>query len=258
MAKSKGVIIQSVARAMDILEYFNKIKEMGISEISECMGLSKSTVFGLVNTLVNYGYLEQDSENKKYKLGIKLFELGCTVEKRLDLRNEARPFCEKISKAYGQTVHLATHYEGEVVYIDKFDMPDFPISYSQVGKRAPMSCTGVGKAMLAYLPWEYVQRFIVSKGFPLKTEKSIKTVEELKECLFEIRRNGYAIDDEEILIGLRCVAAPIFNHKNEPIAAISLSGMVNKMTDDVIKEMAKDIIDCTRAISNSLGCKKDN
>ncbi|MGL4791284.1 MAG: IclR family transcriptional regulator, partial [Anaerotignaceae bacterium] len=212
MANSEGVIIQSVARAMDILEHFNDKKDMGISEISACMGLSKSTVYGLVNTLVTYGYLEQDMETKKYKLGMKLFELGCTVEKRLDLRNEARPFCEKISKQYGQTVHLATHYEGEVVYIDKFDMPDFLITYSQVGKRAPMSCTGVGKAMLAYLPKEYCEKHIISKGFSLKTPKSINSYEQLMEVLSDVRKFGYAMDDEEIEIGLRCVAAPIFNH----------------------------------------------
>ena len=115
---------------------------MGISEISECMNLSKSTVYGLVNTLVSYGYLEQDGSTKKYKLGMKLFEMGRAVESRMDLRSEARPFCEMLSQKYGQTVHLATHCEGEVVYIDKFDMPDFLITYSQVGKRAPMTCTG--------------------------------------------------------------------------------------------------------------------
>ena len=255
MANAEGVIIQSVARAMDILEHFNRKKEMGISEISGCMGLSKSTVYGLVNTLVVYGFLEQDQETKKYKLGMKLFEMGCTVEKRLDLRNTARPFCEKISKSYGQTVHLATHYEGEVVYIDKFDMPDFLITYSQVGKRAPMSCTGVGKAMLAYLPLEYSKKYIIDKGIVVKTFKSIKDEEELVKDLELIRKRGYAVDDEEIEIGLKCVAAPIFNHKGEPIAAISLSGMANRMVDEVVEEMSVDIRRCAKNISAQLGYK---
>lgn len=257
MANSEGVIIQSVARALDILDHFNKKKEMGISEISQCMELSKSTVYGLVNTLAAYGYLEQNLETKKYSLGMKLFELGCVVEKRLDLRNEARPFCEKISKQYGQTVHLATHYEGEVVYIDKFDMPDFLITYSQVGKRAPMSCTGVGKAMLAYLPWEYSKKYVVEKGFCIKTPKSIKSEEELKSELEVITKKGYSIDDEEIEIGLRCVAAPVFNHKGEPVAAISLSGMANKMTEEVVEEMSSDVMKCAADISLHLGYIKN-
>ena len=255
MANTQGVIIQSVARAMDILEHFDNKKEMGISEIAECMNLSKSTVYGLVNTLVIYRYLEQNSETKKYKLGIKLFELGCTVEHRLDLRNEARPFGEMISKKHGQTVHLATHHEGEVVYIDKFDMPDFIVSYSQVGRRAPMSCTGVGKAILAYLPWEYSQEYILTKGLPIKTSKSIKTEKELYEDLEKTRARGYAIDDEEIEIGLKCVAAAIFNHKKEPVAAISLSGIASKLTDEAVKIMSEDVIMCARSISNQLGYK---
>jgi len=255
MANSNGVMIQSVARAMEIMEHFNNKKEMGLSEIAECMELSKSTVYGLINTLVAYRYLEQDSETKKYKLGMKLFELGCTVEKRLDLRNEARPFCEMISKKYGQTVHLATHHEGEVVYIDKFDMLNFIITYSQVGKRAPMSCTGVGKALLAYLPWEYSKKYILEKSFVVKTSKSIKSEEELYEELENIKRRGYSIDDEEIETGLKCVAAAIFNHKKEPVAAISLSGMTNKMTDEAIEIMSDDIMQCAKDISIQLGYK---
>ena len=255
MANSNGVMIRSVARAMEIVEHFNNNKEMGLSEIAECMKLSKSTVYGLINTLVTYRYLEQNSETKKYKLGMKLFELGATVEKRLDLRNEARPFCEMISKKYGKTVHLATHHEGEVVYIDKFDMPDFIITYSQVGKRAPMNCTGVGKALLAYLPWEYSKKYILEKGFAIKTSKSIKDEKSLSKELEDIKKRGYAIDDEEIEIGLKCVAAVIFNHKKEPVAAISLSGMTNKMTDEAIKIMSNDIMQCAKEISIQLGYK---
>ena len=162
MANSDGVLVQSVARALEILELFRQRKELGISEISSAMGLSKSTVYGLVNTLVTFGYLEQISENRKYKLGIHLFELGSAVVERLDLRQEARRYCEELSKRYGQTVHLATHWEGEVIYVDKFDMPDFIITYSQAGKRAPMSCTGVGKAMLAFLPMDYIKKYVLS------------------------------------------------------------------------------------------------
>ena len=123
MANSDGVLVQSVARALEILELFRQRKELGISEISSAMGLSKSTVYGLVNTLVTFGYLEQISENRKYKLGIHLFELGSAVVERLDLRQEARRYCEELSKRYGQTVHLATHWEGEVAGVGKCHIP---------------------------------------------------------------------------------------------------------------------------------------
>ena len=258
MANSDGVLVQSVARALEILELFRQRKELGISEISSAMGLSKSTVYGLVNTLVTFGYLEQISENRKYKLGIHLFELGSAVVERLDLRQEARRYCEELSKRYGQTVHLATHWEGEVIYVDKFDMPDFIITYSQAGKRAPMSCTGVGKAMLAFLPMDYIKKYVLSKALPIKTEKTIKNADELLKELEKIRQFGYAIDDEEIEIGLRCVAAPIFNSKGQVVAAISLSGMSTKMTGDVMKAATYDIVNCAKSISARLGCLNIN
>ncbi len=256
MANAQGVLVQSVARALEILELFQKKQEMGISELSEAMGLSKSTIYGLVNTLVTFGYLEQNEETKKYRLGMKLFELGTTVEQRMDLRREARPYCEDIARRYGQTVHLATHWEGEVVYIDKFDQPDFLISYSQVGKRAPMSCTGVGKALLAYLPQTYLEQYVFTKPLPQKTRNSLSTKEALLKNLETVRRLGYAVDDEEIELGLRCVAAPIFNHQGQPVAAVSLSGMVNKMTPDVLKALAADLVSCAAAISAQLGYQK--
>ena len=256
MANAQGVLVQSVARALEILELFQNKREMGISELGEAMGLSKSTIYGLVNTMVTFGYLEQNSETKKYRLGMKLFELGTTVEARMDLRREARPFCGAIAKRYGQTVHLATHWEGEVVYIDKFDQPDFLISYSQVGKRAPMSCTGVGKALLAYLPQSYLEQYVFPKPLPQKTSHSLSTKEALLENLETVRRLGYAVDDEEIELGLRCVAAPIFNHQGQPVAAVSLSGMVNKMTPEVLASLAADLVSCAAAISAQLGYKQ--
>lgn len=130
--------------------------ELGISEIAERMDLSKSTTYGLVNTLTAFGYLEQ-TENKKYRLGLKLFELGNLVQSRMDVRMEARPYCQLLADKYRTTVHLATHSEGEIIYIDKVDNNSSVVVYSQIGKRAPMYCTGVGKAILAFLPEEYME-----------------------------------------------------------------------------------------------------
>ena len=256
MANKEGVTIQSLERAIEILELFKFTKELGISEISQGMSLSKSTVYGLVNTLVKYNYLEQDGESKKYRLGMRLFEMGSLVESRLDIRSEAKPFCEELSKKYGLTVHLATHYEGEVVYIEKYDEPDYIIIYSQVGKRAPMTCTGVGKAMLAYLGEEYVEKYILTKPFVVKTEKSISSKEMLFERLEEIRKLGFAMDDEEIAQGLKCVAAPIFDKKGNVTAAISISGMASRMDSDTVKEISQDMLKVSAEISARIGYRK--
>jgi IclR family KDG regulon transcriptional repressor len=257
LANREGVTIQSLERAFDILELFEKQKEMGISEISTGIGLSKSTVYGLVNTLVKYNYLEQDLENKKYRLGMRLFEMGSLVEGRMDIRREAKPYCEMLSQKYGLTVHLATHYEGEVVYIDKYDQPDFMIVYSQVGKRAPMTCTGVGKAMLAFLGDKYIEKYVLSRPFEVKTLKSISNSQMLYERLEEIRKAGFARDDEEIAVGLRCRAVPIFGSKNRVVGAMSISGMVSELDDEKCKSISDDLIKCSMEISNRLGYRKN-
>mgnify|MGYP000320306336 CR=1 FL=1 len=147
--EKRGVIVQSVARALTMISCFANDTELGISEIAERMDLSKSTTYGLVNTLTAFGYLEQ-TENKKYRLGLKLFELGNLVQSRMDVRMEARPYCQLLADKYRTTVHLATHSEGEIIYIDKVDNNSSVVVYSQIGKRAPMYCTGVGKAILAF------------------------------------------------------------------------------------------------------------
>ena len=252
MANKEGALVQSVLKAGNILNLFIKKTELGISDIADEMGMSKSTAYGLVNTLVEAGFLEQDSSSKKYKLGLKLFELGNLVEKRMDIREEARPFCSELVQKYGQTVHLATHSDGEVLYIDKFDDPDFLIVYSQVGKRAPMSITGVGKAMLAFLGDEYAEKFITDK-LVVKTPNSISTKEQLLSELEIIRKRGYAIDDEEIQPGLRCVAAPVFSKGGKVAAAVSISGMTNIISKEKIDIIAEDVMKCAANISKRLG-----
>lgn len=256
MANSEGVIIQSLARAFEILDFFQEESEMGISNIAEKMGLSKSTVYGLVNTLVKYNYLEQDDITKKYRLGLKLFEMGTIVESRMDIRREANSYCNMLSEKYGLTVHLATHYEGEVVYLEKYAQRDFIIVYSQVGKRAPMTCTGVGKAMLAYLDQDYIDRYILSKPFPVKTVNSISNERQLTKSLVSVRKTGYALDDEEIALGLKCVAAPIFKQGGKVIAAISVSAMKSSIDEEEFNSIAEDVVMCANEISARFGYRK--
>ena len=254
MIRAEGVIVQSVARALDIIQCFsgNNV-ELGISEIADKMDLSKSTVYGLVNTLVSKGYLEQSHQSKKYRLGIKLFEFGNLVQNRMDLRNEAKPFCQLLSEKYKTTVHLAAHYRGEVIYIDKIDANDWVIAYSQVGKRAPMHCTGVGKAILAYAGEKYVEEFILKEPLKKITENTITSSENLLRELETVKKRGYAVDDEEIEVGIRCVAAPVFNYEKYPIAAISVSAPYKKLQDGVIEEVAADVKYYALKISERMG-----
>lgn len=256
MSNSEGVIIQSVSRAASILDCFSDNRELGISQISDEMQLSKSTIYGLVNTLVVCGYLEQNNENKKYHLGIKLFQLGNLVKDRLNLRNEAKSYCEFLGNKYGFTAHIAALIDGKVIYIDKVDNSGSIIIYSQIGKEAPMHCTGVGKAILAYLPESFVESNLLNKELFEYTPNTITTRESLLKELEDIRLKGYSMDKEEIEFGLQCVAAPIFNAKSEPIAAISISAPVGRMPEKIIEDIAKNVKDCAFKISERFGFVK--
>ncbi|GHT77086.1 IclR family transcriptional regulator [Spirochaetia bacterium] len=229
--------------------------ELGVTDIAERMGLNKSTVYGLVNTLVSREYLEQNPETKRYRLGIKLFEMGSLVQRRMDVRVEAKPFCTMLSEKYESTVHLAASYDYEIVYIDKVDSPDAMVQYSRIGHRAPMHCTGVGKAILANISAE--EREVFFQRMPLQsfTANTITSRVKLEQELLRIQKSGYAVDNEEIQLGLRCVAAPIFNHQRYPAAAISVSKHLNTLTAKLQKLIARDIVGIAQQISHRLGFK---
>lgn len=247
-----GIQIQSVSRALEILNCFMETDELGISELSARMGLHKSTVFGLVNTMVSYGILEQVSSTKKYRLGMTLFTLGNLALSRIDIRSEAREWCFPLAQKYPATIHLATQSRGEVIYLDKIDCSHSLINASSVGRTAPMHCTGVGRAQLAYLPESYIDSYLT---FPLKkmTVATITTRKQLEEALDEVRREGVAIERGEIEDGLTCVAAPVFQKDGLPEMAISLSFPYGRISNVNEEEVKKDLLACTRELSARLG-----
>jgi IclR family KDG regulon transcriptional repressor len=255
--KTQGVTIQSVARALQILDCFTgPVTELGITELSHAMGLGKSTIYGLVNTLLSYGYLEQNQENKRYRLGLKLFKLGSLVQQRMDIRDISRPYLKMLSEQFNMTVHMGLYRDNEVIYIDKMDSPNTLITYSQVGKRAPMHCTGIGKAVLSYLEQDERERILRNMHCEPFTKHTIVDKDKLAEELDLIRARGYAVDNEEIELGLRCVAVPIFNDQGRPVAAISISSSTAHLDEARVCETASAIKEVAYSISRKLGYEK--
>jgi IclR family KDG regulon transcriptional repressor len=251
-----GIQVQSVARAAEIINCFRTSEELGISEIAAEMGLNKSTVFGLVNTLVRYGYLEQVESNKKYRLGISLFELGNLVLSRIDIRLETKKVCAPLAQKYPATVHIATHSAGEVIYLDKIERGDSLISSSNVGRRAPMHCTGVGKAMLAFLPASYLEQYIFSAPLEKRTPNTITSPKKLLAELETVRKTGIAMDREEIETGLTCIAAPILQRDSLPELAVSISFPYGRIAEVDQEEVKHNLLQCTRQMSALLGYRR--
>lgn len=224
---------------------------LGISELARRLNLSKSATQRLVATFVSNGFLTR-TEVGRYRLGIRLFELGSQVAASFDLRETALPYLRQLSREAQETVHLAVRDGAEMVYIEKMEANRTIRMYSRIGRRGPMHCTGVGKAVLAFQPDHVVDAFI-REGLERFTTRTIVDPAALWAELTRIREMGCAFDREEIEDGLRCVAAPVRDDQRQVIAAISVAGPSQRMTEQVMRRLVPRVIDIASCISRDLG-----
>ncbi|CUS80758.1 transcriptional regulator, IclR family [Candidatus Kryptonium thompsonii] len=245
----------SIEKAFAILSVFSQNGgrfELGVGEISKILKMHKSTVHRFLRSMEKVGVIERNNETGKYRLGLKLYELGNSVSLKKIMVDRARKYLEDLHWYLNETVHFATLKNGEVVYLDKIIADRNFVIISEVGKRLPAHCTGLGKAMLAFLPESDVKRIIKEKGLKKFTKNTITNKKDLFEELKKIRECGYAIDNEEIEDGLRCIAAPIFNGDGEVIAAVSISGPSSRINETTYEEYSKHVIKTARLISEEL------
>lgn len=179
------------------------------------------------------------------------------VLESLDLRQEARPILEALSREAGETVHLCILEEDEVVYIDKVETTESVRMHSRIGRRAPVYCTAVGKAMLAHLPAEEQERILKATVFQRRTENTLASADALRVELAEIRRDGCSFDREENEAGVRCVAAPIFDYTGRAVAAVSITGPTTRMTPERARELAPAVKSAAGEISKRLAFRAD-
>lgn len=245
--------------AFDLLSQLEKGQGRGLtlSELADALRLHKSTVHRLLGSLEEGRYVDRSEETGRYRLGLRLLELGSVVLESLDLRQEARPILEALGREAGETVHLCILEQGEVVYIDKVETTEPVRMYSRIGRRAPVYCTAVGKAMLAHLPTEEQDHLIREINFRRLTENTLNSVEALREQLVQIRRQGCSFDQEEHELGVRCVAAPIFDHTGRAVAAVSITGPTTRMTPERATELAPAVRSAAAQISGRLAYRAD-
>jgi len=247
-------MVKSVSRALDIMLLISMKKSgLGVTEIARQIDINKSSVYRILSTLVQYGFIEQDKETGRYKLGYKFLEVSSRLLESIDLREEARPFLTELEKETNEVIHLVVYDQGEVVYIEKLDGNEALRMHSKVGKRAPMHCTSVGKAILAYLPANIVAGILERKGMPVHTDRTIINQDEFLKELTLVREKGYALDDEENEYGIRCLGVPIFDHLGQVAAAISISGPTIRMTDERLQQLQPKILSIGKKISKRIG-----
>lgn len=247
-------MVKSVSRALDIFTLLSLKKGgLGVTEIANQIDINKSSVYRILSTLVKYNYVEQDAETGKYKLGYKFLEISSKLLDSIDIRTEAQPFLKELESETNEVIHLVVHDQGEVVYIEKLEGNELLRMHSRVGKRAPMHCTSVGKTILANLQQNVVSKILQEKGMPAHTKHTITEQDELLAELVRIREQGYAYDLEENQYGITCIAAPIFDHLGQVVAAVSISGSTIRMTETRLNQLQKRIILAGNQISARLG-----
>ncbi len=246
--------VQVLDRVLGILDTLaSDDADKTLAGLSERLGVHKSTVHRLLMVLERYRLVEKRHQNGKYRLGLKLFELGSKAVAQLDLRERAEPFLQRLVLETGETAHLCILDEGEVVYLEKVEASRTFRIPSRVGRRNPAHCTAVGKALLAFLPEKELTDVVRKRGLRAYTRNTITTVAHLQSELQRIREHGYTVDNEEIEEGLRCIGAPVRDYSGKVVASLSIAGPASRLTEEKIPPLARSVMAAAHDLSAALG-----
>jgi Transcriptional regulator len=249
--------VKSVLKAFLIMEELDKGGELSIGDLSERLSMDKATVHRLINTIKEAGYANQNLDNKKYSNSLKLLAMGNRVMEKTGVKHISRVYMETLSAQSGETINLGVCVGNKIIYIDKLESTSTIKVGLGIGTSVPIYCSGLGKAILAFIPEKDVKSMLDTIAFEKFTNHTIVDREELIDSLREIRKAGYSVDDEEYVEGLICIGAPIFDYHGLPVAAITIS--CPKYRYNVEKHLTLFsglVIDAAQKISKQLGYKK--
>src|ERR1700720_1517206 len=246
--------VQSVDRALSIIETLAEDDEgYRLSDRAIRTGLSTSTVHRLLATLESRRFVQFDRSELKWHVGARSFSVGATFARRRNFTAQAMPYLRKLRDLTRETANLSVVDDQSIIVLTRIESREIMRSLTKVGGRVAMVASGVGKAVLATYSDEDVNAIICRQGMPRLTEKSIVRPSDLFRELQTIRRQGFAVDVEEARIGLRCVAAVVYNDCSEPLAAISVSGMASRVTQDRVPTIGRTVREVAAELTVALG-----
>lgn len=246
--------VQVLDRAVAILQVLADSEgDLGPAQIANTLGLHKSTIHRLLAVLEQHSLVTKTLQNGKYSLGLRLFELGNRAVARLDLGRHAQPLLERLAAETGETAHVCVLDNGEMVSVASAESPQTVRTPMTLGRRTPLHCTSVGKAMLAFLPERTVDELLRGRSMRAYTRHTLTTRIALLGQLVAARQRGYTVDDEEIEDGLRCVGAPVWNYSGTVVAAISIAGPAFRISKDRIPALARSVSAAADELSMELG-----
>jgi len=250
---SEEVKVKSLKKALDILGCFSvRTPELGISEISDQLGLYKSNVHNIISTFEQLGYIEKNPMNGKYRLGMKILELAYIINSNLGLHKVILPPMSELSAEVNEVVYFAVPKDSYILYLEGVYPANSYSARSMVGETAEMYCTSLGKAILAFLPPDQAIRAIHEQSMRRHTENTIVDRSVLLEELELIRKRGYSIDNMEHEFGIRCVGVPVFKRDGTLLGAMSISGPSPRIDDGKIELYAEKLRSYSQKISMRL------
>jgi len=246
--------VQVLDRALAALAILARSSsDCSLAELCPALKLHKSTVHRLMMVLEQHRMVVKNPDTGRYRLGLRLYELGSRAIDGLDLRGRARPYLDRLQDEFGETVFFCILDEGQVFYVEKVESQRSVRTACTVGSRAPAYCTAVGKAMLAELAEVEVNKIVRRWGLKPVTPNTITTASALKVELKAVRSRGYAIDEEEKEEGLRCIGAAVRSHSGKLAAAMSVSGPAFRMTKERVPEIGRALMEAASKLSAELG-----
>ncbi|MGM0983097.1 MAG: HTH-type transcriptional regulator BhcR [Pseudomonadota bacterium] len=252
--KSTSGHSQSLVRGLNLLERLSASPGgLALSEVAEQADLAPSTTHRLLQALQSQGFVTQDSELGVWKIDVKTFRIGNSFLEARDFVGTSRPFLRRLTTQTGETANLGVRDNGTAVFLAQSESPQMMRMITRLGSRAPLHASGVGKALMAWLPDNEVERILDERGLARVTENTLHTPEALREGLAEIRHQGFACDREEHAIGLHCVAACLHDEHGIPLAAISVSGPKARIPEERLAELGARVRDTAAEITAQLG-----
>jgi DNA-binding IclR family transcriptional regulator len=246
--------VRALERALQILSVFSLNRpQLSLTEIAAETDLSPATALRLLSTLSQFGYIERSPDTDRFRIGVTMFERGCVYIQTTTIESEARNALEGLARATNQTASLAVLDRTEIVHI-AVTQPDRAIRYfAPVGQREAVHCTGLGKVLLAFMDDDKLDQVVSEKGLSRRTENTITDEVEFKLHLERVRDRGFAVDDEESLIGLRCVACPVYDSRGQVVAAVSASGASTEFSPDDVPKIVEQVQIAAKSVSFRLG-----
>jgi DNA-binding IclR family transcriptional regulator len=245
--------VQALNRAFAVLDLLGESDTpLGLAQVALSLQLHKSTAHRFLMVLEQHRMVERTA-NGKFRLGLRLFDLGNRAIEQYDLRDRSQPHLRRLVAETEETAHLCILEGAHVIYIDKIEPTRSVRMITRIGASNPVHCTSVGKAMLAFLPEDRLSDLLARTRFERFTHRTIVTPEALRAEIEKTRRRGYAVDDEEFEEGLRCIAVPVLDAQRLPVAAVSVSGPSFRVTAQKLPSIANHLLQCVRGISADMG-----